>query len=64
LAVQGVEFTIYENSVAALKSATEDYKFGAGVYYPSSNPSIYIYPRLRQLPPEQAQKIFEKKFSA
>jgi hypothetical protein len=35
--VQKSEITIYEYHIQALKSQTDDYKYGAGIYYPTNN---------------------------
>ncbi len=62
LAVQGTEFTLYENSISAMREATEEYKYGAGVYYPNQLSAGGASPRPRLIPEDRARELFEKKY--
>jgi hypothetical protein len=59
LDVQGVEFTVYESAVQSLRSATEDYRLGWGVCYPTQS-NCAAYPRLRPIPSVQAKAMFQE----
>jgi hypothetical protein len=63
LDVQGSELTIYESAIQTLRNATEDYKFGGGIYIGTQSQSA-AYPRLRSMSNVQARTLFEKRFSA
>jgi hypothetical protein len=58
LAVRGFDFTLFDHHIRALRSATEDYKFGAGVYYQNLDPSRQAVLRLRPVPDAEARKQY------
>jgi hypothetical protein len=58
LTVRGFDFTLFDHHIRALRSATEDYKFGAGVYYPNLDPSRQAAVRLRPVPDAEARKEY------
>lgn len=60
LSVRGFEFTLFESHIRSLRAITEEYKYGAGIYYPSLDPTKVVWARLRPIPDEQAREAYEK----
>jgi len=64
LTVRGFDFTLFDHQIQALRSATEDYKVGAGVYYPNLDPSRQAVIRLRPLQDVEARKQYAARTAA
>ncbi|MBI3302666.1 MAG: hypothetical protein HYZ72_11430 [Deltaproteobacteria bacterium] len=60
LDVRGCEFTLFESSIRALQAMTEEYKYGAGVYYPTQDLTNIVYARVRPIDEKQARQTYEK----
>lgn len=60
LNVRGFDFTLFESNIRALQAHTEEYKYGAGIYYPIMDPTKVVWIRLRPIADEQARQIYEK----
>ncbi len=60
LGVRGFDLTLFESSIRNLRALADDYKTGAGVYYPNPDPSKMVGPRLRPMPDEQARVALAK----
>jgi hypothetical protein len=58
LAVRGFDFTLFDHHIHALRSATEGYKVGAGVYFPALDPLTQAVIRLRPIPDAEARKQY------
>lgn len=57
LAARGFDFTLFDNHIKTMRSAAEDYKTGAGIYYPA-DPSKQISIRLRPIPDADARRDY------
>lgn len=57
LAARGFDFTLFDNHIKTMRSAAEDYKIGAGIYYPA-DPSKQIAIRLRPLSDADARREY------
>jgi len=51
IAEQYYEFTLHESSVGALRAGPDEYKYGAGIYFPSSDPRSVAW--VRAVPAER-----------
>jgi|GEM_PF-2252740 len=60
LAVTGYSFKLYDNHIQTLKAYTKRYKYG--VYLPSSDPIMAVWPRLTPITDELAKKEYRKLF--
>jgi len=61
VAVRGFDFTLYDHHIRALRSVADDYKTGAGIYYPVSDPyKSSVSPRLRPMQDDEAQRSYAK----
>ncbi|HEV2177918.1 MAG TPA: hypothetical protein VGW33_12070 [Terriglobia bacterium] len=60
LALRGFNFTLFESSVRTLRSATDDYKFGAGVYFPNADQYKVLTARLHPQADDEAAKAYKK----
>lgn len=58
--VRGFDFTLFDHQVRALRSAVDDYKTGAGIYFGNMDPSKTAYIRLRPIPDTEAQKDYAR----
>jgi hypothetical protein len=60
LAVRGFDLTLFESSIRSLRAHADDYKIGAGVYYPNADQSKMVFPRLRPIADEEARVAYSK----
>lgn len=59
LALRGFDFTLFDNHIRTLRSVTDDYKVGAGIYYPADQwKQVAI--RLRQISETDARQEYLK----
>jgi len=60
LSLRGFNFSIFENSIKALRARTiEGYKYGAGVYFPNNHPEVFMGAQIHPLDDETALKLYE-----
>ena len=59
LALRGFDFTLFDNHIRTLRSATDDYKTGAGIYY-AADLSKQVPIRLRQISEADARQEYLK----
>lgn len=59
LSLQGFEFTLFDNHIKTLRSIVDDYKFGAGIYFPSPDWK-QVFVRLRPLAQVEARREYSK----
>lgn len=59
LSTSGYNFNLYENHIQALRGCTERYKYGEGIYFPSSDPLAVVYPRLKPITDELAMEEYK-----
>jgi len=57
LALRGFDFTLFDNHIKTLRSATDDYKIGAGVYFPADQ-SKQVAIRLRPISEADARQEY------
>jgi hypothetical protein len=60
LCVKGFDFTLFESQLRALRSAADDYKIGAGIFFPNPDISRLAVIRLRPLPDDEAKRLRNK----
>jgi hypothetical protein len=61
ISLRGYEFTLYENHIRTLKSYTEEYKYGGGIYLPIQDPMKFLWIRVKTINDQkQVEKIFDK----
>jgi hypothetical protein len=61
LAVSGFSFTLFDHQIKSLRSAADDYKIGAGIYFSNSDPykgTAMI--RLRPLAEDEARTLYTR----
>lgn len=56
----GYNFSLYDNNIHNLRACTGKYKYGEGIYFPSSDPLAVIYPKLTPMPSELAMREYNK----
>lgn len=59
LALRGFDFTLFDNHIKTLRSASDDYKLGAGIYY-AADPSKQVPIRLRPISDADARQEYLK----
>jgi len=65
LCVRGFDFTLFDHQVRALRSAVDDYKIGAGIYYMNNDPSKGgAFIRLRPLAETEVQAEYARMLAA
>jgi hypothetical protein len=60
LLVSGYRFTLYENQLRTMRSAAENYKIGAGLYFALPDPMLNVWPKLKPLPDHDAKRIYQR----
>jgi hypothetical protein len=60
IGLRGFSFTLFESQIRALRAATDDYKIGAGIYFPNTDPSKQVFIRLRPMAEEETRKTYSK----
>ena len=60
MCVRGFRFTLFEAHIRALRSYTEGYKYGAGIYFPIQDASKVVWVRIRPIPDQQAKRLYER----
>lgn len=53
LAVRSFDFTLFESNINVLRSHTDQYKYGYGIYSPVSDWTKYVVVRLRPIPDDK-----------
>lgn len=59
MCVRGFRFTLFEAHIRALRSHTEGYKYGAGIYFPIQDPFKVVSARIRPIPDQEAKSLYE-----
>jgi hypothetical protein len=62
IALSGFEMTMFENHVRALVLHADQYKFGAGIYYPINNPDLSAWVRVRPMSNKKEVKEIYNRF--
>lgn len=60
IAVRGFQFSMFESHVRAMRSLVEEYRTGAGVVFPSSDPSKVAVIRLKPISEDDARAAYAK----
>lgn len=61
LDLRGFRFVIYDNHIDTLRSQVDDYRFGAGIYYPITDTLKFVSTiRLEPIDSSEAVRLYEK----
>ena len=61
ISVRGFEFTLFESNINALRSQTEEYKYGFGIYIPMPFPTKIVRVRLKPIADNnQVRQVYER----